>query len=111
MGNYEGNGYRMDDSWSRHDQSHAAQAYDVETTAPEQNWGVWIGRFVTDPRKPESERYHPKWESHPFLLLPDRIAARYPNKEATFFNSQSSTQVIGEIFIHILRSPMPNLIL
>jgi hypothetical protein len=77
---------------------------------PEKNWGVWIGRFVSDANKPESERYHPKWESHPFLLLPDRLAARYPNKIATYFNSQSSTQVIGEFFVHILRSPMPNLI-
>jgi hypothetical protein len=77
---------------------------------PEQNWGVWIGRFVSDVRKPESERYHPKWESHPFLLLPDKQAARRPNKEATYFNSQASTQVIGELFIHVLRSPMPNLI-
>jgi hypothetical protein len=77
---------------------------------PEKNWGVWIGRFVSDSNKPESERYHPKWESHPFLLLPDRLAAKYPNKIATYFNSQSSTQVIGEFFVHILRSPMPNLI-
>jgi hypothetical protein len=70
----------------------------------------WIGRFVSDKTKPESERYHPKWESHPLLILPDRLAARRPNKVATYFNSHSSTQVIGDLFIHILRSPMPNII-
>ncbi len=42
--------------------------------------------------------------------MPDRLAARRPNKVATYYNSQSSTQVIGQLFIHVLRSPMPNLI-
>jgi len=77
---------------------------------PDRGWGVWIGRFVTDPKKPEEERYHPKWESHPFCLLPDRLVTVRPNKIATFFNSHASTQVVGELFIHVLRSPMPNLI-
>jgi hypothetical protein len=77
---------------------------------PKNGWGVWIGHFQSDKTKEESERYHPLWESHPFLLLPDRQAARYPNKVATYFNSQSSTQVIGQLFIHTLRSPMPDLI-
>jgi hypothetical protein len=53
---------------------------------PEQNWGVWIGRFVSNTGKLESERYHPKWEAHPFLLLPDHLASRRPNKKATYFN-------------------------
>jgi hypothetical protein len=77
---------------------------------PEQNWGIWIGRFVSNTSKLESESYHPKWESHPFLLLPDYLASRRPNKKATYFNGQSSTQVVGELFIQVLRSPMPNLI-
>jgi len=77
---------------------------------PEKGWGVWIGHFVSDKKKPDSERYFPLWDSHPFLLMPDRLAARRPDKKATYFNSQASTQVIGQLFIHILRSPMPNLI-
>jgi hypothetical protein len=77
---------------------------------PKKGWGVWIGHFLSDASKPESERYHPLWEAHPFLLLPDNAAALRPNKVATFFNSQSSNQVIGQLFIQTLRSPMPNLI-
>ncbi len=77
---------------------------------PQKGWGVWIGKFQSNKSKPESERYHPLWESHPFLLLPDHVAARRPNKVATYYNSQSSTQVIGQLLIHTLRSPMPNLI-
>jgi len=77
---------------------------------PERNWGVWIGRFVIPFAFWLPCIGHPKWESHPFLLLSDTVAARRPNKIATYFNSQSSTQVIGELFIHVLRSPMPTLI-
>jgi hypothetical protein len=77
---------------------------------PQRGWGVWIGKFVSDTAKPETQRYHPKWESHPFLLLPDEIANERATKEATHFNSQASTQVIGQLFIHVFRSPMPNLI-
>jgi hypothetical protein len=77
---------------------------------PKNGWAVWIGHFQSDRSKPETERYNPLWESHPFLLLPDRVAARRPNKRATFYNSQASTQVIGQLLIHTFRSPMPNLI-
>jgi hypothetical protein len=76
---------------------------------PKKGWGVWIGHFVTD--KTKNVRYYPLWEAHPYLLMPDRLAARRPDKVATYYNSQSSTQVIGQLFIHVLRSPMPNLIL
>jgi hypothetical protein len=77
---------------------------------PKQNWGVWIGRFISDDRKPDSKRYLTKWQSNPFLLVPDSRASRRPDKVATHYNSQSSTQVIGELLIQTLRSPMPNLI-
>jgi hypothetical protein len=77
---------------------------------PDHGWGVWIGRFVTDTTKPEAQRYNPKWESHPFLLLPDKVARARATKEATHFNSQAYTQVISQLFIHVFRSPMPNLI-
>ena len=59
------------------------------------HWGVWIGHFFSDKQKPDAERYFPLWESQPFLLMPDRLAARRPDKKATYFNSQASTQVIG----------------
>ena len=78
--------------------------------APDHGWSIWIGRFISDPTKPVGQRYHPLWESHPFLLLSDKLAARRTNEKATYFNSQSSTQVLGHLFIQTLRSPMPNLI-
>jgi len=77
---------------------------------PKNGWGVWIGHFVSDKNKKETERYHPLWEAHPFLLMPDNLAARRPNRIATYYNSQASTQIIGQLLIHVFRSPMPNLI-
>jgi hypothetical protein len=77
--------------------------------APQKGWGVWIGQFVTNKRKPVGERFHPLWAAHPFALAKN-LPPGSEYKEATSFNSQVSTQVIGELFIHTLRSPMPNLI-
>src|SRR6266446_67547 len=76
---------------------------------PEFGWGIWIGRFVTNPAKPAADRYLTSWESHPFLLLPDKSAG-HPDQKATYFNSNTSTQVIGQLFIQTLRSRMANLI-
>jgi hypothetical protein len=58
---------------------------------PKTGWGVWIGQFVTD--KTKTERYYPLWEAHPYLLTSEGFAARRPDEVATFYNSQSSTQV------------------
>ena len=91
--------------------NHMQRKYLMQHQLPPKNgWGVWIGHFVGDESKPEFERYHPLLEAHPFLLMPDNLAARRPNKIATYYNSQASTQVIGQLFIHVFRSPMPNLI-
>jgi hypothetical protein len=51
------------------------------TLPPERGWGIWIGRFVSDPAKPIGDRYLTSWESHPFLLLPDKLALGRPNKK------------------------------
>jgi hypothetical protein len=77
---------------------------------PRNGWGVWIGDFESDERRHDSERYHPLWEAHPFLLLPPRFDQLRLDRVATYYNSQASTQVLGRLFIHVLRSPMPNLI-
>lgn len=77
---------------------------------PKKGWGVWIGHFVTNKRKPIGERFHPLWAAHPFALSPKDLPPGAEFEEATTFNSQVSTQVVGELFIHILRSPMPNLV-
>jgi hypothetical protein len=53
-----------------------------------------------------------KWQrviSTPFLVLPDKLAQARPDKRATFYNSQVSTQIIGEMLIHVIRAPHPRL--
>jgi hypothetical protein len=77
---------------------------------PKNGWGVWIGHFVSNKLKPERERFHPLWAAHPFALSPKDLPPGRMYQEATSYNSQVSTQVIGKLFIHTLRSPMPNLI-
>jgi hypothetical protein len=78
--------------------------------APAKGWGIWIGHFVSNKKKPVGERFHPLWAAHPFALSPQNLPTGHENREATRYNSQVSTQVIGELFIHTLRSPMPNLV-
>lgn len=70
---------------------------------PEEGWGVWIGHY-------ERKDWVPHWISTPFLLLPDAITAMRVDRRATYYNSHVSTQIIGKLFIQIIRSPMPNLI-
>jgi len=47
------------------------------------------------------------WVNHPFLILPK---ARKKGDRANYYNSQSLAFVIGEVFVLLLRSPMPNLV-
>jgi hypothetical protein len=62
-------------------------------------WTVWIGNYV---RKQWAISYF----AHPFNHLSDKQLARSPNKVTTdHFNSNMSTQVIGQLFIEVIRSP------
>jgi hypothetical protein len=70
---------------------------------PNNTWGIWIGRFVW-------KDWPVRWLSVPFLLLPDRIVAKRSHRRATYYNSHATTHVIGELFIQIIRTPMPNFI-
>ncbi len=70
---------------------------------PEKGWGVWIGCFIR-------RNWVGEWMSCPFLLLPDHITNRLPNREATHFNSCASTQVINKLFIHVIHTPNPRFI-
>lgn len=71
--------------------------------APKKNWGVWIGHY-------NRIQWVPEWISLPFLVLPDRVAQRFPSRYATYFNGNATTQVINKLFIHVIHSPMPNLV-
>ena len=67
---------------------------------PNNGWVIWIGHF---PRK----IWTPTWTSYPFLVLPRKVIEARGSDRATHYNGQASTQVVGEIFIHIIRAPMP----
>jgi hypothetical protein len=69
---------------------------------PERGWATWIGNFVR-------KRWPGYWSGHPFLVLPDEQVSRRSHRRATYYNSQATTQVVGQLFIHILRSPMHRL--
>jgi hypothetical protein len=58
-------------------------------------WTVWIGHYVR-------QRWPISYFAHPFLHLSDKQPAR---EIATHFNSNMSTQVIGQLFVQIIRSP------
>jgi hypothetical protein len=79
---------------------------------PEKKWGIWIGHFVCDPRKPAAERYCTLWEAHPFLMtnsqatsrlekaahfncLPARIGSAWPEPRVAVQNSYCDAQKWG----------------
>jgi hypothetical protein len=69
---------------------------------PEKGWAVWIAHYL-------SKGSHLYWLANPFLLLPHDIAIRRPSRRATYYNGHATTQIIGQLLIHIIRSPMANL--
>ncbi len=70
---------------------------------PENGWGIWIGHY-------ERKHWPSHWVAIPFLLLPEKIAAKRSTRRATYYNSQATTQIIGQLLIHVMRSPMHSLI-
>ena len=67
-------------------------------TIPDTGWTVWVGHYVR-------RRWAISYFAHPFLHLSDKQLARRSNEKATYFNSNMSTQVIGQLFIEVIRSP------
>jgi hypothetical protein len=74
---------------------------------PKKGWSVWIAHY----RKTANVNAPMLWFSTPFLVLPDRVVARRRDRRATYYNGQASTQIIGELLVHVLRSPHPRLAL
>lgn len=70
---------------------------------PEGRWGIWIGRYIR-------ERWPSHWVSQHFLILPKDNPALGLDRKATYYNSHATTQVVGQLFIHIIRTPMPDFI-
>jgi hypothetical protein len=81
---------------------HMQRKFLMRKYSPPEGWGVWIGHYVR-------ATWPGHWISHPLLILPDHVAAGRDDKRATYYNSHVSTQVIGQLFIHVLHSPLPNL--
>jgi hypothetical protein len=66
---------------------------------PPHGWAVWIGPYLR-------VNWPTHWGSAPFLYLsPKQEARRGSNVMATYYNSHASTQVIGKLLIHVIRSP------
>jgi len=79
---------------------HAHRRYLMDhLSPPPHGWAIWIGNYVR-------KDWPVRWLSTPFLLLPDKQAIKRKNRRATYYNGTSSTQVIGNLFIQIVRSPM-----
>jgi hypothetical protein len=68
---------------------------------PVNGWRIWIGNYKRD-------KWVPRWVTHSFLIRSDTVVEQR-GEIATFYNSQASTHVVGDLYIHIIRSPMPNL--
>ena len=79
---------------------HSQRKYLKEMISPPpRGWAVWIGPYLR-------VKWPTYWGSSPFLYLsPKQEARRGSNLIATFYNSHASTQVIGKLFIHVMRSP------
>src|SRR5262249_21609872 len=71
--------------------------------APPTTWRIWIAQF-------DSTDSSALWTTHPMLLVPDSVARRRKSDRATYYNSQAATYVIGQLFIHVLRSPHKGLV-
>src|SRR5215469_2942852 len=46
----------------------------------------------------------------PALILPNNIVAKRKSKKATYYNSGATSQLIGQLFIQVMRSPHRKLI-
>ena len=80
--------------------SHYRQRQRLRTTQklPPRSWRIWIGNYT--PGASET-----MWSSFPFLLLPNATAQKRTSELARYYNSQTASYVLGNLFILLLRSP------
>jgi hypothetical protein len=71
---------------------------------PTKGWAVWIGHHV----RTAAGTFH--WGAFPALILPDRVLARRKSRIASHYNSNASSLLVGELFIHVMRSPHHHLV-
>lgn len=71
----------------------------ARTAPPPHGWAVWIGPYLRG-------NWLPHWGSSPFLYFsPKQEVRRGSDIRASYYNSHISTQVIGKLYIHVIRSP------
>jgi hypothetical protein len=65
---------------------------------PKRGWSVWIGCY-------KRKDWVVEWMSRPLLIISPKQAARRDYKQATYFNSNATTQILGQLFISVIHSP------
>ena len=69
---------------------------------PERGWKIWIGNL----ERKESAVYY---AAHPFHVIHGK-STKVLGQPVDCFNGQATTQVVKNLFIHIIRSPMPSIV-
>jgi hypothetical protein len=82
---------------------HMQRKYMMRHRVAPATWGVWIAHYRPDPGVM-------LWQSAPFVVFPDQIAVRYPDRRPPFRNSQATTQIVGQLLLHVVRCPHPRLV-
>jgi hypothetical protein len=90
---------------SEHDFSDYVTTHHVQRTRmmlrqmpPKKAWAVWIGHF-------EWKRSPIRWSTVPLLLINKETASLRSGDPATYYNGHVTTQIIGKLFIQIIRAP------
>lgn len=65
---------------------------------PTRGWAVWIGHF-------ERRRWTPEFVQWPFQVSGQEEARRRRHQTPTYYNSNSLTQVVGNLFVHVMHCP------
>jgi hypothetical protein len=87
--------YPNQTSWAHRDKEHLMRVQ----KPPKRNCLVWIGRYV---RGPDWLSF---WVTNPLCILPDGHG-HILGEPVAYYNSSATTQVIGELFIHIIHGPV-----
>jgi hypothetical protein len=83
---------------------HTQRKFLKRNLVPPDGWVVWIGPYLR-------VKWVPYFMSFPFLYdSPKQELRRGANVRATHFNSHITTQVVGKMFIHVIRSPARNFV-
>jgi len=70
---------------------------------PSRGWAIWIGHYVR-------KAWVPYWGSMPFLVVSNKqLCRKGSDRTATYYNS-ISTQIMGQLYIQVIRTPSTEVI-